>query len=233
VNDDDPYCNRAHETEFYERFRRINIDEVWRQCCTDQPRPNEFEPALSDALYFYSPKPGNRVAIPALERSRWYQKLERAAVMMLAELDEVPDAIWWELQNIYEVNSPADVDSILSEENEGLTYGEYATEQLSDQIALFLATIRESQKAYKPSAGRPKQNESLEQTIRDLGTFFERFAGQEPMATYRYDPHEESNHYKGPFMDFLCAVIWSFNGSNLPSNDTLGEAARSAFGLRK
>jgi hypothetical protein len=84
-----------------------------------------------------------------------------------------------------------------------------------------------------PYRGRPKQNESLECRIVDLGRLYEKISGKAPMAGLTYQELDSEIPYQGQFLTFVTQVFWAWNGRKVPTNPTLGDAARRAFGVRK
>ena len=236
IDADAPYVtlppdSRADQTDI--AFARIDLDQAWLQCGGHGERTPSFEPRLREVVGNYFPNRTPSRNLPAKQRDQIYQRLGKAASTIMDELNGLPDQIWYELQDSFTMNEPADVDDLLQDDNEGLTYGEYQTDLIRETLSTLVLTIQDARANHKRSTGRPKQNENLESVIRDLGDLFQSISGDAPMAAYRYNDLDPDLPYQGPFPEFLCATLWAFNGRKYPTNNALGEAARVAFGLRK
>jgi len=223
----------GREAVFERAFARVDIARVWRCCAGSGTAADDFRPKLRRALRAYDPMVETRPKLSAKERNKTYRKLEKATVTLLTELDEIHHQIWHELEDTFEYSAPQHADKYLTGTNEGLSYGEFQTERVITSVSSLLHTLRDAKSSHRNAKpGRPKQNESLEKLIRDLGDIYQAVSGCAPSQRLRYNPNMEGHEYCGPFMDFLSAAIWAFNGREFPQNNALGEAARNALGTR-
>jgi hypothetical protein len=234
-----PYIERrfgrhaAQRKEFEARFRAIDLGAAWSLCsCKGIPHEG-FEKSLKEALVGYDPNPRPASSVPSKERSGTYQRLEKATVTLLAELDQLNPVLWREIEETFEANAPTHVELLLADENEGLSYGEFQTEKAIESVSSLLRTLRDARDHNIKPAGRPKQNENLERTMRSLGAVFERTSGNKPMQHYTREEAYPQRPYRGPFIEFLCETLWAFNGREYPGNGALGETALRVFGKRK
>lgn len=214
-------------------FSRLNLNTLWRICGLDGDYSDEFQQDLWDALSVYRLGPDRYAFLPAKDRIRQYDKLENAIQKLRAQLGSMDEQIQTEIDMEGHAVEPEGFDETAPSEYGMFSYGGYLVYTLQEQLKIFSEIVSDAKKNSLKPRGTPKQNASLELTIQDLGDIFERYAGQSPMAGYRYDELDESQPYKGRFFDFLHAIFWSINGIGKPSSHTIGDTARRAFGLRK
>lgn len=222
-----------HVAKHAEALGRLDLNRLWSLCGGIGVVSTSFGKQLDTILSRYNPEQRPPTILPAKQRDKIYQRLEKAALVVIDELNELPHQIWYELQDTFTLNEPPDVDEILSGENEGLTYGEYQTDRMTETLTLLLATVQDARTNHKRNVGRPKQNENLETVIHDLGDLYEFVSSDRPMKSYRYNEADAESPYQGAFLNFLCATLWAYNDRTFPTNNALGEATRVAFNLRK
>jgi hypothetical protein len=229
------WFSSAHFNEHAKAFARIDLEQAWGLCGGEGNRPIPFERQLFEVLRDYNSNPITRPNhdITAKKRDQIYARLEKSASTLRNELQDLHEQVWNELLDSFTANEPPNVDDILVGENEGLTYGEYQIECILESLAVLTEVIPEAKVNHKRPMGRPKQNENLERTIHKFGGLYASVSGEAPMKTYRYNEVDADTPYQGPFLNFLCATLWAYNGRKFPSNNALGEATRIAFSLRK
>ncbi len=212
---------------------QYTLDNAWHDCGGVNAAPDWFCVEFTQIINGYSKFPSRRISMPAKDRAKFYAKLEKASQTVLDLLQECPDLVELELQDSFTFNEPENVDDILTGEFEGLTYAEFTF----DRLKFYLETLQqfgdEARVYNKPARGKRKQNENLEETLRSLGTLFEKVSGRSAMDGYYYDESDATTPYKGEFLEFSTRSIWAKNESDFPSNSAIGEAARVAFELRK
>jgi len=237
--DDDIFLSEADHRRDDARaaaFVRIDIAKAWQALGQEGPPPTTFEADLSEAMRFYSPGPDRQVTMEARLRTPIYRKLEKAIANLQDQLHEMHDHIAWEIETASVGIEPEDFDETLPSEYEGLSYGGYHVHLLTDRLSTFSEILAETHHGHKKPKGKPKQNETLESTIKTLGNVFTKYTEQDPMTGYQfndYDGEDESQFYYGPFFNFLHLVFWSMYGRENPTSHALGDTARRAFGLRK
>ena len=171
--------------------------------------------------------------LSAKQRDRHYDQIDKTARKLRDLLSDMLPTLENELIETFIYYTPEDLYEKVGEEYEGLGYYEAHASRIMDSIDVLLEHLPEARAEHQPQAGRRKQNANLEETIQRLGKIFEATSKQPVGHRFRYDDGNSSMPYQGPFMAFLSAVIWGFNGREFPSNAALGEATRRAFELRK
>lgn len=224
------------ETRRLERASSLtnsDMDKLWKICGLECEHSAEFAERVRQAVYFYFPGPDSLFLFPAKERARLYDKLEKTVGSLRDQLENIHEEMINEIDWSGEAYEPEGFDTSLPADFGAITYGGYLIYRLQDQLEDFAHMVSDAREDHGKSRGKPKQNESLESTIRDLGEIYQRFSGRAPMAGYRYDELDEQQPYKGPFFDFVHALLWTVNGSNYPTSNTIGDTARRLFKLRK
>ena len=116
--------------------------------------------------------------------------------------------------------------------DEGLDFFEYEYDYLNSILSKMTELIAESLVRTSRPAGRPIQNENLEETIRKLAKLFEKTTGKDPRKGISVSAYSNGSNYGGPFNDFVQATVWTYNGKDFPKSAALGETIRVALGLR-
>jgi hypothetical protein len=220
----------------HEAFERLDLEKLWVLCDGEGAPRAEFAHDLRKVLQFYRPGPDSFVFLPAKERKPVYDKLEKAISNIHAQFANIHEHIEWEIDTVsidFEPEEFEELEVLISGEYAGLSYGVYLIDTLQGRLQELSEILSAARKEHTRPKGKPKQNGSLERTIKELGTVYEKYTGREPMAAYRYDELDQTQPYQGPFFDFLHAVFWTMSGKEEPSGHSIGDAARRAFGLRK
>ncbi|SFJ54589.1 hypothetical protein [Celeribacter neptunius] len=237
--DDDIHLSDAGRRRIAERaaaFARLDLAKAWRTLGVEGDCPATFEADLAEAMSFYSPGPDQKVSLDAKTRTPIYRKLEKTIASLQDQLDEMHDHIVWEIDAASTGVEPEDFEATLPEDYEGLSFGGYHIHLLIDRLATFSDILDEARRVHDKPKGKPKQNETLSDTIKELGYVFKKYTGQEPMTGYRFDDWngiDDAQVYHGPFFDLLHLVFWSMYGQENPTSHVLGDTARRAFNLRK
>lgn len=227
-------AHREHEMK--SAFGRLDLDRLWQICGGKDSPGGDFVNDLREALQFYRPGPNPSAFLPAKQRKPLYDKLEKAIGTLRDQLVNMDDFVAFEIDAASIQLEPDDFDQYASGEYAGLSYGEYQLFTLLQNLDEYSEIVCAARESHTKPKGKPKQNRILEETVKDLGAVFEKYASQEPMAGYRFsdwDGIDESQVYHGPFFDFLHAIFWSMHGKGNPTSNTIGDAARRAFELRK
>ncbi|MCV6823164.1 MULTISPECIES: hypothetical protein [Halocynthiibacter] len=212
----------------------LDIGKLWEALGLDAPMATEFESEIEFIARAYDPKNRSVSKLSAKERKALYGKIEKSASTLLAQLSHLPPSAEWELEEAGFALEPEGFDeAIMDTENEGLGYGEFLVEKLQAALPELNVLVEYALTEHKRPRARPKQNQSLEDTITKLGKVFEYFTGDVPMASYSYNEIDQERPYHGRFFDFLYAFFWSVNGRQFPTSHTIGDTARRVFGLRK
>jgi hypothetical protein len=217
-------------------FALLDIAKAWRALGVESDCPDTFEADLSDAMRFYSADPTKAVSLDAKTRTPIYRKLEKSISSLQDQLDEMHEHIIWEIDAASAGIEPDDFDETLPPEYEGLSFGGYHIHVLTDRLSTFSDILSEAKRVHGKAKGKPKQNEVLADTIKELGYVFTKYTGQEPMTGYRFDDwngDDEAQVYHSPFFDLLHLVFWSMYGRENPTSHVIGDTARRAFNLRK
>ena len=237
--DDDIHLSETGRKRIAERaaaFARLDVSKAWRTLGLEGDCPDTFEADLSEAMSFYSPGPDQKVSLDAKTRSPIYRKLEKTIGSLQNQLDEMHDHIVWEIDAASAGIEPEDFEETLPEEYEGLSFGGYHIHLLIDRLTTFSDILEEAKRVHDKPKGKPKQNETLSDTIKELGYIFKKYTGHDPMTGYRFDDwngDDDAQVYHSPFFDLLHLVFWSMYGRENPSSHVLGDTARRAFNLRK
>lgn len=222
------------QQEIVAKYERLDLDRLWSLCGATDERTNAFGSELLRTLLRYTPRQRALPKLPAKQRERFFAKFEKSARSLKALLEDLPPALEIEFLGTMDYHTPEGFfDETDGTEYEGLGYFDFHAYRIIDSLSVLLEHLPEVHAEHLRSAGRPKQNENLEETIRRLGKLFFAVSGQSVATRFRYVELDTAMPYQGPFMEFLCATLWSFNEKEFPSNATLGEAARRAFSLRK
>jgi hypothetical protein len=220
-------------------FQKIDITAAWAACGLNGPPEDSFQTDLFAALEFYQTGPDRMAFIPAKLRNTLYSKLEKSIANLEQQLDELDDRVAFEIDAASVYFGPDDEDellALLSGENEGLGYGSYHIYSILDHLAELKEIVAAARESRARGRGKPKQNQTLADTITKLGHVFTKYTDQEPMMGYRFDDWnngEEAQVYHGPFFDLLHLVFWSMNGPSNPTSHVIGDTARRAFNLKK
>ena len=216
------------------KFERLDLDRLWSLCSARTKRLETFDTELRRVLFRYRSEQRPLPKLSAKQRGKTYDQIEKSARTLRGHLTDMAPSLENELVATFLYHEPEELfEQTVDTEYEGLSYFEYHAFRIMDSISVLLEHLPEARDDHKPQAGRPKQNENLEETIRYLGELFEGASGQPVAERFRYDESDRKAPYQGPFMAFLSAAIWGFNGREFPSNAALGEATRRAFELRK
>lgn len=227
---------RKRAAERAAAFARLDVAKAWQMLGGIGDYPTTFKADLADAMRFYSPGPDQTVSLNAKTRMPIYRKLEKTIASLQDQLDEMHDHIVWEIDSASVGIEPEDFEDTLPPEYEGLSFGGYHIHLLTDRLSTFSKILDEAKRVHGKSKGKPKQNETLADTITELGYVFKRHTEQDPMAGYRFDDwngDDEAQVYHSPFFDLLHLVFWSMYGRENPTSHVLGDTARRAFNLRK
>lgn len=237
MNSNNANLDLGHSVE--RRFERASsltekdMDSLWKICGRDGTHTDEFEEAVRHAVLYYFPGPQRTPAFTAKDRARYYAKLEKTVASLRSQLENVDDQIVNEIDWSGEAFGPENFDTTLAADYGMFSYGGYLFQRLHEDLEVFANIVSSSVADHVPSRGKPKQNGALESTIQDLGDIYETCSGSKPMDGYRYDDLDDLQPYKGSFFDFLHTVFWTVNGTRYPSSNTIGDAARRLYKLRK
>lgn len=213
---------------------RLDMDQLWQLCGHDGHASAEFGEDVRAALDRYRPGPDPKFRLNAEDRKGRYRRLTKALDALRIEIEAMHPQLVWELESAGIDFEPDEfMKTSVGTRHEGLAYGEYVLDGLAESVARLADIVPAAMDQTKASRGRPKQNAGLEQVITALARTYEKHTGKRPLEGYRQDGLDVSQPYKGPFFDFLSAVLWRFNGREFPSGHAIGDAARRAFGLRK
>ncbi|WP_170326244.1 hypothetical protein [Ruegeria arenilitoris] len=210
-----------------------DFHKLWEICGQEGNYSADFSKRVREAVYFYFPGRSKNFAQSAKERNRFYGRLEKSIGNLREQLDSIHDDMVIEIDWGGDGYEPEGFDLKQAADFGVFTYGGYLLYTLQGQLEDFAEIVATAKKENGNPRGKPKQNEALESTISDLGDIYRDFSGKAPMAGYRYDELDERQPYKGPFFDFLHGVLWTVNGRDYPTSNTLGDTARRLFKLRK
>jgi len=211
----------------------VDIAGAWLACKQSGAPPSQFAAAVNDAMRHYSRDLEQRPRTPSGARKQIFNRLRNQSKKMLKELEDLPQDVFWELGDMYYGNEPEDFDeTVMGTDYEGLSPFEYDFDLLQQVVGRLKGNLGDVEKIHKRTTGRPKQNAGLERAIQILGKVFEDYSGQSARYGLSPNAYAEKTVYRGDFMPFLKAVIWSYSGREFPQETALGEAARHVFGLR-
>lgn len=242
--DGSPASSASADRVLQEAFKRLDIDQLWKLCEGQGRAPGEFEQDLWEAIGDYRSTADVKVFLPARERNPQYNKLQKSIDGLKTQLDELHEFLEFEIIAVsidFEPDQPDDDEYYWPGLDEGYTYGEYQIARVLEHLGEFEKIVQAARDRHKRSKGKPKKNQSFEDTILRLGRVFEKHSGKPAMSKYRYDdllndaddPDGESQPYQGPFFDYLHMIFWTINGRQEPTSHAIGDAARRAFELRK
>ncbi len=210
-----------------------DLNKLWEICGLEGNCSAEFSRRVREAVYFYFPGPSKQFVLSAKERNRFYAKLEKSIGNLREQLDGIHDDMVVEIDWGGDGYEPEGFDLSQAADLGVFTYGGYLLHTLEGQLEDFAEIVATAKKENGNPRGKPKQNEALESTISDLAEIYQDYSGREPMAGHHYDDLNELQPHQGPFLDFLHTLFWTVNGSNFPTSNTIGDAARRQFKLRK
>lgn len=217
-----------------ETLARLDFNHLWHLCGGEEAASDNFTNDVKSVMRTYRPGPDQLVRMPAKDKTKHYNSLEKAITNLRDQIKDMHSHIEWELTTAGIDFEPEDFfEKSVGTPHEGLSYSEYLADVLLNEMAQFSDVVRDARALNKAQRGKPKQNANLEATIRALGDVYKKHSGCEPMAGYRFNDIDESQPYQSPFLDFVQSVLWAFNEAQKPSGYAIGEAARRAFGLRK
>lgn len=215
----------------------IDFDQAWVLCGQDGPAPQTFVEQVTSALHFYSVKRTAAKRPTKREVGNHFQKLEKTAQTLIDAMSDTTEKYGYILYHAYEDALPDHMsnddfeEKAVGTEYEGLHLYEAHIERLQTRLGTLIKTAQFAPKYIDTDKGRPKLNYFLESTLRDLGQVYQEATGRAPMDGYSYSDIEGT--YQGPFLDFATHILWSFAGKDIPTKTVIGDAARTAFGLRK
>lgn len=234
MNDDDlPEVETLNGAKS-ETLARLDFNRLWQLCGGEEAASDDFTKDMKSVMRSYRPGPDPLVRMPAKDKAKHYNALEKAVTNLGDQIKDMHAHIEWELNTAGIDFEPEDFfETCVGTPHEGLSYSEYLADVLLNELAQFSDIVREARALNKRRRGKPKQNSNLEATIRALGDVYKKQSGCEPMAGYRFNDIDESQPYQSPFLDFVQSALWTFNDAPKPSGYAIGEAARRAFELRK
>lgn len=160
-------------------------------------------------------------------------KLQRSSEILKTEIAEVHPFLKYHIEDSFLFNEPENSFDLQVGEFEGLSYGEFRLDQLTERLDEFLVILEDANEHFNPPRHRPKELEHLENSIKRLGIVFEKISGDEPLSTYTMaEVGRGGKEYSGPFFDFACHVLWGFAGKEFPQRSALAETARRVFGKK-
>lgn len=212
----------------------LDFENMWSQMQLPLPVAKGFAADIEWIAQHYRPKDRRVAPLPAKERKAIYSKLDKTVSSLLVQLSNLPPSIQWEIEEVGMANEPEDYfENAIGADHEGLDYGEYLIHVLKEKLPEIAFLIGEGLEHHKRPRARPKQNESLEETIQQLAKVFRHYTGRDPMETRRYDEMDEEQPYKSDFFYFLYAFFWVDQNHKFPTAHTIGNATLRVFGLKK
>lgn len=212
----------------------LDLEQLWKALGLGAPMAKDFESEIEFVAHDYEPKGGRIAKLSAKQRKALYGKIEKTASTLLAQLSNLPPSVEHELTGAGYALPPEGFPEVtFGTEAEGLSYSEFIVDQLQTALPELNSLVEFAHEDNKRPRARPKQNRSLEYTIKKLGKVFEYYTGEVPMASYSYKEIDQERPYQGRFFDFLYAFFWSVNGMQFPTSHALGDTARRLYGLRK
>ncbi|WP_424832266.1 hypothetical protein [Ruegeria sp.] len=212
----------------------LDFENMWKQMQLPLPIAEGFVADIGWIAQHYHPKPRRIAPLSAKERKAIYGKLDKTISSLLEQLSNLPPSIQWEFDEVGMGNEPENYfEDSLGSDHEGLGYSEHLVDDVQEKLPKIQFLIGEALEQHKRPRARPKQNESLEETIQQLAKVFLHYTGRNPMETYRYDELDEDQPYKSDFFSFLYAFFWADQSHKFPSSHTIGNTTFRVFGLKK
>jgi len=212
----------------------LDFEHMWSQMQLPLPVAEGFASDIEWIAQHYRPNDRRLTQLPAKERKAIYSKLDKTIGSLLDQLSNLPPSIQWEIEEVGMANEPENYfEDALGADHEGLDYGEYLIDVLNTKLPEIAFLIGDALEHHKRPRARPKQNESLEDTIQQLAKVFQHYTGRNPMETHRYDELDEEQPYKSDFFSFMYAFFWVDQNHKFPTSHTLGNATLRVFGLKK
>ncbi len=223
-----------HMLDNHDKKLELDLEHMWGQMQLPLPVAKGFATDIEYIARHYRPKDRRIKPLPAKERKTIYSKLDKTVSSLLDQLSNLPPSIQWEIEEVGMANEPEDYfENAIGADHEGLDYGEYLIDVLKGKLPEIAFLIQEGLEHHKRPRARPKQNESLEDTIQRLAKVFQHYTGRNPVKTYRYDELDEEQPYKSDFFSFMYAFFWVDQNHKFPTSHTLGNATLRVFGLKK
>lgn len=215
----------------------IDYNRAWYLCGQDDDAPTTFCEAIDDSLVHYRWKRASSSQITRRESQRHFQKITKRTSELLALIEESEETYGLHLYSHFDEPEGVDesgkdyIERTIGTKNEGLEYYEIQLHTLKELLRELHGVSLVAHTGHTPPKGRPKLNEHLENTLHGLGRVYHEITGRAPMDGYSYSDIEGT--YQGPFLDFATHILWAFAGKDIPTKTVIGDAARTAFGLRK
>ncbi|AXT27821.1 hypothetical protein D1823_15375 [Ruegeria sp. AD91A] len=212
----------------------LDFENMWSQMQLPLPVAEGFAADIEWIAQHYRPNDRRMSQLPAKERRAIYSKLDKTVEALLEQLSNLPPSIRWEIEEVGMANEPEDYfENALGADHEGLDYGEYLIDALKTKLPEIAFLIGDALEHHKRPRERPKQNESLEQTIQQLARVFRHYTGRDPMERRRYDDSDADQPYKNDFFSFLYAFFWVDPNHKFPTSQAIGNATLRLFGHKK
>lgn len=211
----------------------FNANSAWQACGRIGPASKFFEDRMNEILKSYFADQRKMPRTNNTKRKATFAKIQSLSEKLRTELDNLPDDLEHEITDAYMLNEPEEYsEESMGKDHEGLGYWEFEFWRLDTILARLDEILDESVINTRKPAGRPKQNENLEEAIQKLAVLYTEISGNDPTKGIVVSTYGNSEPYRGPFLDFLQTTIWTYNDREFPSSAALGETARRVFGHR-